>query len=88
MTVLSILSCKILQDEIIWLIANDSQINRIVIVANGNISEFIEKLDELHTCYDIVRSKSYHKPLIISTRMNSLLSSTLWNLDFMQYQKY
>ena len=29
MTVLSILSCKILQDEIIWLIANDSQIKRI-----------------------------------------------------------
>lgn len=54
MTVLSILGCKILQDEVIWLIANDSQIKRILIVANGNISEFTEKLDEQHICYNIV----------------------------------
>jgi len=53
MPVMSILSCKILQDEIIWLIANDSQIKRILIVANGNISEFTEKLNELHIGYDI-----------------------------------
>ena len=63
MTVLSILACKILQDEIIWLIANDSQINRILIVANGNISEFIEKLDEQHTCYDIVPFKKLPQAL-------------------------
>jgi len=54
MPVMSILSCKILQDEIIWLITNDSQIKRVLIVANGNISEFTEKLDEQHICYDIV----------------------------------
>jgi hypothetical protein len=51
---MSVLSCKILQDEIIWLIANDSQIKRVLIVANKNISEFTEKLDEQHICYDIV----------------------------------
>jgi hypothetical protein len=54
MPVLSILGCKILQDEIIWLITNDSQIKRILIVANGNISEFTEKLDEQHICFNIV----------------------------------
>ncbi len=63
MTVLSILSCKILQDEIIWLIVNDSQIKRILIVANGNISEFIEKLDEQHICYDIVPFKKLPQAL-------------------------
>jgi hypothetical protein len=51
---MSVLSCKILQDEIIWLIANDSQIKRVLIVANRNIPEFTEKLDEQHICYDIV----------------------------------
>lgn len=54
MAVLSILSCKILQDEIVWLFANDSQIKRILIIENRNISEFIEKLDEQHICYEIV----------------------------------
>jgi len=57
MTVLSILGCKILQDEIVWLITNDSQIKRILIVENKNILEFIEKLDEQHICYSIVPFK-------------------------------
>lgn len=63
MTVLSIVGCKILQDEIIWLIANDPQIKRILIVANGNISEFTRKLDEQHICYDIVPFKKLPKAL-------------------------
>lgn len=63
MTVLSIVGCNILQDEIIWLIANDSQIKRILIVANGNISEFTEKLDEQHICYDIVPFEKLPKAL-------------------------
>lgn len=54
MPVMSILSCKMLQDEIIWLIANDFQIERVLIVANKNIFEFTEKLDEQHIYYDIV----------------------------------
>jgi hypothetical protein len=54
MPVMSILSCKMLQDEIIWLIANDFQIKRVLIVANKNISEFTEKLDEQHIYYDII----------------------------------
>ncbi|MGB9927525.1 MAG: DUF1638 domain-containing protein [Methanosarcina sp.] len=54
MTIISILGCKILQDEIIWLIANDPQIKKILIVANGNISEFTEKLDDQHIVYNII----------------------------------
>ncbi|MDY0385664.1 MAG: DUF1638 domain-containing protein [Methanolobus sp.] len=54
MPVLSILSCKILQDEIIWVFENDFQIKNILIVQNDNISEFTEKLDEQQICYDIV----------------------------------
>lgn len=41
MSVMSILSCKMLQDEIIWLVANDFQIKKVLIVANMNISDRI-----------------------------------------------
>ncbi|WP_407282611.1 hypothetical protein V7O61_04495 [Methanolobus sp. WCC1] len=54
MTVLSILSCKILQDELVWLLGNDAEIDNVLIVDNGNISEFTEKLDEQRTTYEIV----------------------------------
>ena len=40
MTVLSILSCKMLQDEMVWLFKNDSHIKRILIVQNENISKY------------------------------------------------
>lgn len=60
---MSILGCKMLQDEIIWLIANDSQIKRILIVANGNIAEFSEKIDEQHICYDIIPFEKLPKVL-------------------------
>ncbi len=53
MPVMSIISCKIMQDEIVWLFTNDSEINKIVIVENENISEFTEKLDEQRVSYEI-----------------------------------
>lgn len=54
MTVLSILACKILQDELVWLLDNDSQVEEVIIAANGNISEFTEKLGELHITHKII----------------------------------
>ncbi len=54
MTVLSILSCKILQDELVWLLNNDSDIDNILIVKNENICEFTAKLDEQYILYDIL----------------------------------
>jgi hypothetical protein len=54
MTVLSILGCKILQDELVWLLSNDSDIDNILIVENENIYEFTEKLDEQHIHYEIL----------------------------------
>ncbi|HOW15452.1 DUF1638 domain-containing protein [Methanosarcina sp.] len=53
MPVMSIISCKIMQDEIVWLLTRDSEINKIIIVENENISEFTEKLDEQNTSYEI-----------------------------------
>jgi len=54
MPVMSIISCKIMQDEIVWLFTNDSDINKIVIVENENISEFTEKLNEQHVPYEVI----------------------------------
>ena len=54
MPVMSIISCKIMQDEIVWLFANDSEIDKIVIVENNNISEFTSKLNEQHVSHEIV----------------------------------
>ncbi len=54
MPVMSIISCKIMQDEIVWLFTNDSEIDKIIIVENENISEFKEKLREQHVSYDII----------------------------------
>jgi hypothetical protein len=53
MTVLSILSCKILQDEIVWILSNDRNIDNILVVENKNISEFTEKLDDQQINYSI-----------------------------------
>ncbi len=55
MTVLSILGCKMLQDEVVWLLSNDSRISKVMIVESENISEFIGKLDEQHTSYEILQ---------------------------------
>lgn len=54
MTVMSIIACKIMQDEIVWLFKNDTDINKIIIVKNENIYEFVEKLDEQDISYEIV----------------------------------
>ncbi|WMW22828.1 DUF1638 domain-containing protein [Methanolobus mangrovi] len=54
MPVMSIISCKIMQDEIVWLFTNDPEINKIMIVENENISEFTEKLSEQHVSYEII----------------------------------
>lgn len=54
MSVLSILGCKTLQDEIVWLLSNDSQVEKIIISANDHIVELTEKLDDQHTSYSIV----------------------------------
>lgn len=46
MTVMSIIACKIMEDEIVWLLANDPEVDNVIIVKNENISEFTEKLVE------------------------------------------
>jgi len=42
MPIMSIISCKIMQDEIIWILENDSSRDEIIVVENENIKEFVE----------------------------------------------
>ncbi|MDD3043239.1 MAG: DUF1638 domain-containing protein [Methanosarcinaceae archaeon] len=46
MPVICIISCKILQDEIIWVLENDPNIDDVFVVKNGNHFEFVEKLGQ------------------------------------------
>ncbi|MBP2030350.1 hypothetical protein J2755_001284 [Methanohalophilus levihalophilus] len=54
MSVMSIISCEIMQDEIVWLFSNDPEVDKIIIVENNNISEFAAKLNEQNVSYEMV----------------------------------
>jgi hypothetical protein len=51
MPIMSIISCKIMQDEIIWILENDPSIDEIIVVENKNIREFTEKLNKANLQY-------------------------------------
>ncbi|AKB78788.1 hypothetical protein MSHOH_2305 [Methanosarcina horonobensis HB-1 = JCM 15518] len=53
MPIMSIISCKIMQDEIVWILENDSSINEIIVVENENIREFTEKLNKVNLQYKV-----------------------------------
>ncbi len=54
MPILTILSCKILQDEIIHILENDSSVDEILVVANGQESDFTEKLRQVGQQYRLL----------------------------------
>ncbi|RXA21251.1 DUF1638 domain-containing protein [Methanosarcina sp. MSH10X1] len=54
MPIMSIISCKIMQDEIIWILESDSSIDEIIVVDNENIREFVEKLDKVNLQYKVL----------------------------------
>jgi hypothetical protein len=54
MPIMSIISCKIMQDEIIWILENDSSIDEIIVVENENIREFVEKLTKTYIQHQIL----------------------------------
>lgn len=54
MPVMSIVSCKIMQDEIVWILENDSSVDEVIVVENENIREFVEKLDKVNLQYKVL----------------------------------
>ncbi|MCL2863112.1 MAG: DUF1638 domain-containing protein [Methanimicrococcus sp.] len=82
MVVIGVLSCKMLQDEIIYLIENDPEISDVTVIANGEHFEFNQKLDDAGISYREV-------PLIMSvpdlarrsTDGSAGISLIVWNLE-------
>lgn len=54
MPVMSIISCEVMQDEIIWILENDPSIDEIIVVEKENIFEFIEKMNKVCIEYKIL----------------------------------
>lgn len=54
MPIMSIISCKIMQDEIVWILENDPSIDEIIIVDSENIRGFIEKIDKVSLHYKVL----------------------------------
>jgi len=52
---IGVLACKMLQDEIVYLIQNDSKIQEIVVIEEEQ-NEFVEKLNKLNVSYQSVPS--------------------------------
>ncbi|WNY24890.1 DUF1638 domain-containing protein [Methanolapillus millepedarum] len=53
---MGILACKMLQDEIVYLIQNDPDIGEILIVENGEHIDFVQKLNEMDISYKLIPS--------------------------------
>ncbi len=51
MPLLTILSCKILQDEVVHILENDSSVNEALVVANGQEDDFTSKLQKVGISY-------------------------------------
>ncbi|AKB25276.1 hypothetical protein MSMTP_1807 [Methanosarcina sp. MTP4] len=45
MTIMSILSCKVLEDEILWILENDPSIDEIIVVENENSGGILDKME-------------------------------------------
>lgn len=54
MPTMAIIACKIMQDEIVWILEKDPEIDEIIVVDNDNIEEFVEKIGKVNIHYSIL----------------------------------
>lgn len=81
MTVMGILACKMLQDEIVYLIQKDSDISDVVVIENGEHEEFIQKLDSFHVPYRLVPDVKDLPDLNRDSSNSDGLTLIVWQLD-------
>jgi hypothetical protein len=84
MTKIGILACKMLQDEIIYLIQNDPKIQDVVVIEEEH-AEFVEKLDRLNIPYQLVPSVEAVSDIdpaadCSSDSASDSISFVVWNL--------
>jgi hypothetical protein len=80
MTKIGILACKMLQDEIIYLIQNDPAVHDIVLIKNGEHPEFAEKLDKLNITYTLTPSVDDISDIGPADKSDSI-TFIVWNLE-------
>jgi len=81
MTRIGILACKMLQDEIIYLIQNDPAVHNTILIENGEHPEFAEKLDKLHIPYTMAASIDDVSDADLSDTDKSSVTFIVWNLE-------
>lgn len=89
MAVMGILACKMLQDEIVYLIQKDLDISNIIVIENGEHEEFVQKLDQLNISYHLVENVEKLPDLNRNNESNtsntsssdSSLTLIVWQLD-------
>ncbi|WNY28447.1 hypothetical protein MmiEs2_06330 [Methanimicrococcus stummii] len=81
MTVMGILACKMLQDEIVYLIQKDSDISDVVVIENGEHEEFIQKLNALEISYRLVQKVEDLPNSEKDSGDNGVLTLVIWQLD-------
>ena len=82
MAVMGILACKMLQDEIVYLIQKDSDITDVAVIENGEHTDFIQKLDTLGISYRLVPSVADLPDLDRTSPVsNDSLALVVWILD-------
>ena len=80
MAKIGILACKMLQDEIIYLIQNDPDVHDVVVIENGEHPEFIKKMEKCGLSYTLIPSVD-DMPDIDSSACSDSLSVVVWNLQ-------
>jgi hypothetical protein len=79
---IGILACKMLQDEIIYLIQNDPKIQDIAVI-EGHHTEFAEKLDKLNISYQLIPSIEMISDIDpAADHSHDTVSFIVWNLKF------
>lgn len=76
---IGVLNCKILQDEILYLIETDPEIKEITVIENGQHDEFIKKLDKIGRKYKTI--PSFHSLPNISTNSGDGFSIIIYNVE-------
>ena len=82
MSTIGFLSCKMLQDEIVYLLQNDSSISSVTVVENGEHEEFIQKLDEVGIAFSLISDISFLPDSDeTNSKSDSDFSVIVWNLE-------
>ena len=81
MTKIGILACKMLQDEIIYLIQTDPAVHDVVVIENGEHAEFVQKLNKLDIPYQSAASIDAVSDIDSADDSNEPLTLIVWNLQ-------